>query len=629
MTLTGNNGFVTRITTTDTNGYYVFTDVPTGNDYTVTPSRAAEAHDASITAFDASMTAQYAANAISLTSNQVVAGDTSNNGSVTAFDASEISRYQLGSVVPGSIAGNWKFSPSSFSLPNLTTDQVNLDGAAILVGDVSGNWIPSSPLRATPEGAAIQVSLPVKQDPPGGPSIIPISVSDTTGQGVFSYDLDISFNPAVLQPQATPFDASGTLSSSGWAINSNSSTPGHLTINAFSATAMTGQGVLIKLKFDVVGAGGSSTPLTFVSFNFNEGTPSDSDVNGSFTASSPSAAPARVSGRIMTAAGQPVAGTTVTVLGASRTVRAITDSEGFYRVEGLPAGEFYTVTPSRANFVFAPANQSFSLVADKADAMFTGEAIGPEQLNPLESPEFFVRQQYGAFLGREPEQGGLDFWAGQLRACGANADCVRQKRLDVSAAFFIAQEFQDSGLYLYDLYEGALGRRPEFTEYAADRPQVVGGPTLEAEKAAFALSFIERTEFTTAYPLTMNNEVFVDAVLQKTQQTSGLNLESQRAALLSLYEGGASVSESRSLVVRKVIEGAAFKQTQYNAGFVLAEYFSYLGRNPDQGGYEFWLNVLNTTDRSNYRGMVCSFVTSAEYQRRFSTVVPRSNGECR
>ena len=43
--------------------------------------------------------------------------------------------------------------------------------------------------------------------------------------------------------------------------------------------------------------------------------------------------------------------------------------------------------------------------------MFTGEAIGPEQLNPLESPEFFVRQQYLDFLGREPEQAGLDFWA--------------------------------------------------------------------------------------------------------------------------------------------------------------------------------------------------------------------------
>jgi hypothetical protein len=30
----------------------------------------------------------------------------------------------------------------------------------------------------------------------------------------------------------------------------------------------------------------------------------------------------------------------------------------------------------------------------------------------------------------------------------------------------------------------------------------------------------------------------------------------------------------------------------------------------------------------NYRGMVCSFITSAEYQNRFSGVVSQSNGDC-
>jgi hypothetical protein len=33
-------------------------------------------------------------------------------------------------------------------------------------------------------------------------------------------------------------------------------------------------------------------------------------------------------------------------------------------------------------------------------------------------------------------------------------------------------------------------------------------------------------------------------------------------------------------------------------------------------------------DPGNYRGMVCSFITSTEYQRRFSLVVTRANGEC-
>ena len=200
--------------------------------------------------------------------------------------------------------------------------------------------------------------------------------------------------------------------------------------------------------------------------------------------------------------------------------------------------------------------------------------------------------------------------------------------MDISAAFFIAQEFQDSGLFIYDLYEGALGRRPAYAEYAVDRRQVVGGPRLETEKAAFALSFVARAEFTTRYPMTMTADSFVDALLQRAQQSSGLDLSSERQDLVALYNSGASATEGRSLVLRTLVEGARFKQTQYNAAFVLMEYFGYLGRNPDRGGYDFWLNVLNDGDRNNYRGMVCSFITSAEYQRRFSPVVTRNNAEC-
>ena len=60
---------------------------------------------------------------------------------------------------------------------------------------------------------------------------------------------------------------------------------------------------------------------------------------------------------------------------------------------------------------------------------------------------------------------------------------------------------------------------------------------------------------------------------------------------------------------------------------MLAPYFGYLRRNPDADGYEFWLNALGTD--GNYRAMVCSVITSTEYQRRFSPVVTHSNAECR
>ncbi|MCU1263884.1 MAG: hypothetical protein JWM21_202, partial [Acidobacteria bacterium] len=220
----------------------------------------------------------------------------------------------------------------------------------------------------------------------------------------------------------------------------------------------------------------------------------------------------------------------------------------------------------------------------------------------------------------------------QLRACGNDGDCIKTLRTSIASAFYIAQEFQDSGLYIYDVYEGALGRRPVHAEYAVDRRSVVGGPHLETDKMAFAASFVARTEFTTRYPLTLNAETFVDTLLRTAQESSGIDFSTRRAELIALYNSAANASgsatESRSLVLRSLVEGSEFKQTQYNSAFVLTEYYGYLGRNPDAAGYDFWLNVLNDGDRNNYRGMVCSFITSAEYQRRFSVVVTRNNSEC-
>ncbi|MCU1263683.1 MAG: peptidase and in, kexin, sedolisin, partial [Acidobacteria bacterium] len=214
MSLTGSGGFTTRTTSTDVNGDYAFPNVPAGNNYTVTPSRAAEVHDPSITAFDASQAARFAANLTTLTTNQQTAADSSNNGAVSPFDASQIARYEASIPSPGSIAGSWKFTAASLTFNSLSADQTNQDLKAILVGDVSGNWTPAGPITSgpsSPEGTAtIPVSLPIKQDPPGGPSTIPVTVGPTTGQGIGAYAFDISFNQAVLTPQATPFDTTGT-----------------------------------------------------------------------------------------------------------------------------------------------------------------------------------------------------------------------------------------------------------------------------------------------------------------------------------------------------------------------------------------------------------------------------------
>src|SRR5688500_11375284 len=160
-------------------------------------------------------------------------------------------------------------------------------------------------------------------------------------------------------------------------------------------------------------------------------------------------------------------------------------------------------------------------------------------------------------------------------------------------------------MFIYNLYEAGLGRWPAYAEYAADRRQVVGGPQLEAEKQAFAENFVKRAEFITRYQSNTTAESFVDALLASAP-VYGSGLSEQRIGLISTYSSGGSMELSRALVLRAIADNAEFIQAQYNGAFVLTEYFSYLRRDPDREGYNFWFNALNNSgagDRGNYHGM--------------------------
>jgi hypothetical protein len=248
--------------------------------------------------------------------------------------------------------------------------------------------------------------------------------------------------------------------------------------------------------------------------------------------------------------------------------------------------------------------------------------------NPIDNAQFFVRQHYLDFLGREPDTGGLDFWTNNITKCGSDLLCIHQRRIGTSGAFFIENEFQQTGSFIYRLYKAALGRQPNFAEFSEDRPLVVGGAGLDANKVVFADEFVQRAEFKQKYQSNTTAESFVDALIQTIKTSSAADLSSQRAALINTYNTGSNTNASRSLTVRAAIEDANFKQAEYNPSFVLMQYFGYLRRDPEVGGYLFWLNVLNNGQPNNYRGMVCAFITSSEYQHRFGTQVTRTNRDC-
>ena len=245
----------------------------------------------------------------------------------------------------------------------------------------------------------------------------------------------------------------------------------------------------------------------------------------------------------------------------------------------------------------------------------------PPARNPIDEAEYFVQEHYRDFLDRSADAGGLAYWTDQITHCGADVRCVHDRRIDVSAAFFVEQEFQQTGYFVYRMYKASFGSKPGYEEFTSDRSQVIGGAYLESSKQAFADAWVQRNDFQQAYPLSMTPEEFVN----KLFDTAGLTpYTTQRQQLAADMRNG----KTRAQVLREVIEIGEFKTREYNPAFVLAEYFGYLRRDPDQAGYDFWLNVLNNREPNNYRGMVCSFITSTEYQLRFDSLITRSNTDC-
>ena len=153
----------------------------------------------------------------------------------------------------------------------------------------------------------------------------------------------------------------------------------------------------------------------------------------------------------------------------------------------------------------------------------------PPTTNPIDDPSFFVRQHYLDFLNREPDVSGQSFWTNQISACGSNAACIENARVNVSAAFFLSIEFQRTGYLAYLTHRTAFGANasgsPAPVLYgnfmrdveALQRGFVFGAPgadaVLEANKVAYFNEFVTRPDFLAKYPSTLTNDQYVDNLL--------------------------------------------------------------------------------------------------------------------
>jgi hypothetical protein len=286
---------------------------------------------------------------------------------------------------------------------------------------------------------------------------------------------------------------------------------------------------------------------------------------------------------------------------------------------------------------WANTNDTVHSVAVPADLTLAQLRDIGWQGNPIGDNAFFVRQQYLDFLNRQPDASGYQFWTNNIFNCGIDQQCAEVHRINASGAFFLSIEFQDTGNLVYKMYKAGFGNVPgtpvavRRTNFLRDTQTVQSSPNqiivgqgnwqanLEANKQAFALSFVQKAGF----PSQSDAASFVGNLFANAGVTP---TTAETNAAINAFNSAGGGNPGRAAALRSVCDSASVTSALRNEAFVLMQYFGYLQRDPDAqtpadySGYNFWLAKLNGAGGDFVAAeMVKAFLASDEYRHRFGS----------
>ncbi|HEV2881589.1 MAG TPA: carboxypeptidase regulatory-like domain-containing protein, partial [Pyrinomonadaceae bacterium] len=317
VTLTGVQGATSATTMTDAAGNYSFANLPAGDNYIVTPTRANFTFNPASLVFDGLNTNQTgnfnatlntynlsgritdgANNALSgvtvaLSGAQSKVATTDTNGNYFIAGLSGGGNYTL---TPS--RAHYTFAPPSQSLSNLSGDRTTNFTATLNTFSISGHI-----------------------DAAGNANLSGVTVTLTGSQ------------PSTT----TTTDASGNYSFANLPAGAN-----------YTVTPA-------KQNYTFAPAGANFSNLS-------------ANQSANFTATLNSQA---IGGRVTDGGGNPLANATLSLTGA-RTSSVLSDANGNYTFSNLPAGNTYTVTPSLANYTFTPSSRTFDNLSADQKADFGG-----------------------------------------------------------------------------------------------------------------------------------------------------------------------------------------------------------------------------------------------------------------
>jgi len=312
--------------------------------------------------------------------------------------------------------------------------------------------------------------------------------------------------------------------------------------------------------------------------------------------------------------------------------------------EALINDDAYTEGDEFATLLLQHPSSGVALGMPNTATLSIMDNVPETATNQIDDARTFVGTHYHDFLYRQGEPSGVEFWTQQIEACGTDNICRAAKRVDVSTAFFLSIEFQQTGYFVIRTHKAAFGSlksNPRYAVFLRDQREIGDGvivgqasfqQKLDANRQKYLEDFVTRSEFVAQFPQGQSASAYVDKLFENAGATP---TQEERDAAIATY--GTGDTTGRAAALRSVVEAGSVFNAQYNSAFVLMQYYGYLRRNPDDlpdnnfAGYDFWLAKLNQFTvpgedarheetahaRAQRAEMVKAFIESIEYRNRF------------
>jgi hypothetical protein len=279
-------GGMTSFVLSDSSGNYLFTSLPAGGSYTVSPTKTplTPAADNINTLDVIAMQRHFLRIGTPLSGCPLTAADVNGDTAVNSVDIIAVQRFVLGFLSGTANVGNYQFNPLSRVYSTVTNNQTNQNYDALIFGDVTAGFVhrgeSSSDLgsgeadnRTTADRASTTVAVLALSEATtsaaGTQSIIPVNVSAINAEsGVVGFQGDLLFDERMVSFQDEPVQKAG-LTDGDWNVSANvlpgSGPKRTLRISAFSnsLTPLSGSGTLFNLRVTGMSRGGQTGLLTW------------------------------------------------------------------------------------------------------------------------------------------------------------------------------------------------------------------------------------------------------------------------------------------------------------------------------------------------------------------------------